>query len=62
MVPVTMVSDPSQSMALRPARRGVLGVSMSRYRRIMIKARPSKGTGRRLSVWTTWIGEDEAHD
>lgn len=44
IVPQEMVMDPIQSMALRPARRGVLGVSMSRYMRMMTKASPSKGT------------------
>ncbi len=42
-VPPVMVMTPTQSMALRPARMGVLGVSMSRKRRMMRKARASKG-------------------
>lgn len=41
--PVTSMT-PSQSMAFRPARMGVFGVSMSRKNRMMAKAMPSKGT------------------
>ena len=44
IVPPTTVIEPSQSIALRPATRGVLGVSISRRKRIMTKAKPSKGT------------------
>lgn len=42
-VPPTMVSEPSQSMALRPSRMGVRGVLTSRKKRRMKKARPSRG-------------------
>ena len=49
-VPPTMVREPSQSIARRPARRGVFGVSMSRRKRINTKARPSKGTELRVSM------------
>lgn len=45
-VPPTIVIEPSQSMALRPARIGVFGVSISRKKKIMIKASPSQGTVR----------------
>lgn len=44
MVPATIVIEPSQSIALRPARRSVLGVSMSRKNIMIAKAIPSKGT------------------
>ncbi len=43
-VPPTIVIEPSQSMALRPASIGVLGVSMSRKNMIMKNAIPSNGT------------------
>ena len=42
-VPPTMRREPDQSMAFRPARRGVLGVSMSRNMKMIMKARPSQG-------------------
>ena len=45
-VPPTMRRDPSQSMALMPARKGVLGVAMSRKKRSTANARPSHGTAR----------------
>lgn len=41
--PVTSMT-PSQSMAFRPSRMGVFGVSMSRKTIMMAKAIPSKGT------------------
>ena len=44
IVPPVIVMTPIQSMALRPARMGVLGVSMSRRKRMMTKARASNGT------------------
>lgn len=44
IVPEAIVMEPSQSIALMPARKGVFGVSMSRYISMMMKARPSKGT------------------
>lgn len=44
IVPPTIVREPSQSMARRPASRGVFGVSMSKRKRIITKANPSKGT------------------
>ncbi len=43
-VPPTMRTDPSQSMALRPANRAVLGVSISRKNNMITNARASKGT------------------
>ena len=42
-VPPTIKRDPSQSMALRPAINGVLGVSMSRNTSSIIKHSPSSG-------------------
>ena len=48
-VPPVMVMTPIQSMALRPARMGVLGVSMSRKKRMMTKASASNGTARLIS-------------
>lgn len=56
MVPQTIVREPSQSIALSPARRGVLGVSMSRKTRMIMNARPSKGTVGGLSVWMDDVG------
>lgn len=44
MVPATIVIDPSQSIALRPARRSVFGVSISRKNMMIAKAIPSNGT------------------
>ena len=43
MTPPTMVREPSQSTALRPSRRGVLGVLISRKKSRMRKATPSNG-------------------
>ena len=43
-VPLEIVTTPVQSIALSPAIIGVLGISISRRKRIMAKARPSKGT------------------
>lgn len=43
-VPPVMSMTPSQSMAFRPSRIGVFGVSMSRKNRMMAKAMASKGT------------------
>ena len=43
-VPPAMVSEPSQSMALRPATMGVVGVSMSRKKKSTMNASPSQGT------------------
>lgn len=45
-VPPTIVIEPSQSMALRPASIGVLGVSMSRKNMMMKNAIPSNGTSK----------------
>jgi hypothetical protein len=42
-VPPTTVREPIQSIALRPAQMGVRGVLMSRKKRMMKKARPSRG-------------------
>ena len=50
IVPPTIVMVPIQSTALRPARRGVVGVSMSRKKKRIMKARPSKGTGDELAA------------
>lgn len=50
IVPPTMVIDPSQSIALRPASKGVLGASMSRKNTMITKASPSNGTARRMSI------------
>lgn len=44
MVPPTTVRHPSQSIAFKPAKRGVLGVSMSRKNMMMAKAMASIGT------------------
>ncbi len=44
IVPPTISTDPSQSIAFKPAKRGVFGVSMSRKKSMMMNARPSKGT------------------
>ncbi len=44
--PVTSMT-PSQSMAFRPSRMGVFGVSISRKTTMMAKAIPSKGTEER---------------
>ena len=49
-VPPTIRSEPSQSIALRPSRIGVLGVCMSRKSIKMIKATPSHGTDGGLVV------------
>ena len=46
-VPPVMSMTPIQSMAFKPSRIGVLGVSMSRKTKIMAKAIPSKGTGKK---------------
>ena len=43
-VPPTIRIEPSQSIAFRPASRGVFGVSISRKNIMMTNARPSKGT------------------
>lgn len=40
----TMVREPSQSMALRPARTGVRGVSRLRRKAIRMKTVPVMGT------------------
>ena len=42
--PPTLVMRPSQSMALRPGIMGVRGVSMSRKKKRIAKAKPSHGT------------------
>lgn len=44
MVPPTIVKHPSQSIAFKPAKSGVFGVSMSRKEMIMAKAMASMGT------------------
>ena len=46
-VPPVISMTPSQSMAFKPSRIGVFGVSMSRKTMMMAKAMPSKGTERR---------------
>lgn len=46
MVPPTIVRHPSQSMAFRPAHNEVLGVSMSKRKRMITKAIASKGTAK----------------
>lgn len=46
--PVTSMT-PSQSMAFKPSRMGVFGVSMSRKMTMMAKAIPSKGTEETLA-------------
>lgn len=51
IVPPTTVILPIQSMALKPAKSGVFGVSMSRKKEIMINARPSNGTNRSSVSW-----------
>lgn len=43
-VPPTTVKHPSQSIAFKPAKSGVLGVSMSRNSMMMAKAMASIGT------------------
>lgn len=43
-VPPVMSITPSQSIAFRPSRIGVFGVSISRKTIMMAKAMPSKGT------------------
>ena len=43
-VPPVTRTTPSQSMAFRPSRIGVLGISMSRKTKMMAKAIASKGT------------------
>lgn len=43
VTPATMVTEPSQSTALRPWRRGVLGVVTLRKKKRIRKATPSKG-------------------
>jgi hypothetical protein len=45
VVALTMRMLPSQSTALRPARRGVLGVSSLRVEKIEMKAMAVRGTG-----------------
>lgn len=44
-VPPMIRRAPDQSIAFRPARRGVLGVSMSRNTERIMNARPSQGLG-----------------
>lgn len=44
MVPPTTVKQPSQSIAFKPAKSGVFGVSMSRKTMMMAKAMASIGT------------------
>ena len=48
--PVTSMT-PTQSMAFKPSRMGVLGVSMSRKNIMMTKAIASKGTEETLAVF-----------
>ena len=43
-MPPVARTTPVQSMAFRPSRMGVLGVSISRNNMMMAKAIPSKGT------------------
>lgn len=45
IVDPTMLKEPSQSTAFRPAHIGVLGVSSLRKRKIRIKTVPMIGTG-----------------
>ena len=49
-MPPIIRREPSQSMALMPARKGVLGVAMSRKIRMITKARASQGTSHEVSM------------